>query len=488
MKKILYLLLVLSLSAFACIGYNTFIASRSSNLTNSGNSQVTPGVPNNPNRTPGIPNNPNQTPGVLNQTPGAPLPQLPVTETTMFHHDPGRTGYLPNVPDPHQLTPAWQKSLDGAVYAEPLVVGENVIVATENDTIYSLDATTGKVQWQRNVGTPVSQKDLPCGNIFPLGITGTPVYDPATKLVFAVAEVTGPKHTLVGLDVQTGAIKVQRSADSPEMDARAHQQRAALALGNKMVYIAYGGLSGDCSNYIGTVVGIPTDGQGQLISYRVPTKREGGIWATPGPVMDASGNLYVAVGNGQATGGNWDHSDSILRLSPTLQLLDGFAPQDWGEQNAEDADLGSMGPVLLANNLIFADGKAGKGYLLNANKLGGVGGQLQELNLCNAFGGSATTGTVIFIPCTSGLLQVTITGSTMKRGWQANGKINGSPIIGGHTVYSLGKGTLYALDSQTGKVQAQVNVGDTSRFATPTLAGSLIFVGTMAGISAVTLA
>jgi outer membrane protein assembly factor BamB len=75
----------------------------------------------------------------------------------------------------------------------------------------------------------------------------------------------------------------------------------------------------------------------------------------------------------------------------------------------------------------------------------------------------------------------------MKRGWQADGKIHGSPIIGGHTVYSLGGPTLYALNSQTGKVQTQVDVGDTSRFATPTLSGSFVFVGTNAGISAVKL-
>jgi outer membrane protein assembly factor BamB len=474
MKNILFLLLILSLAAFGCVGYNAFVLSKNPNITASGNPQGAPVAPNNPNQE-------------QQAHPEAPQP-LTITETTMFHHDLARTGYEPNTPDPQQLTSAWKKSLDGAVYAEPLVIGGHVIVATENDTIYSLDATTGKVQWQQHVGTPVPQNDLPCGDIFPLGITGTPVYDPATKLVFAVAEVTGPKHTLVGLNVQTGAIKIQHNADSPDMDPRAHQQRAALALGSNMIYIAYGGLDGDCSDYIGTVVGIPTNGQGQLISYRIPTKREGGIWATPGPVIDANGDLYIAVGNGEATDGSWYHSDSILRLSPTLQLLDGFAPKDWGKQNAEDADLGSMGPVLLANHQIFADGKAGKGYLLNANKLGEVGGELQELDTCNAFGGSATTGSVIFVPCTTGVLQLTIgPGPTITRGWQADGKIHGSPIIGGRTVYSLGEGTLYALDSQTGKVRTQVDVGDTSRFATPTLSGRFVFVGTMSGISAVTL-
>jgi outer membrane protein assembly factor BamB len=455
MKRILLSILVLILCLLACIGYNSYVMSQVSHKAVSNTVR----------------------------------PSLPFTNWTMYHDNPARTGYLPHARDPQGLDPAWNQSLDGAVYAEPLVVGGNVIVATENDTIYSLDAATGKIQWQKNVGTPVPQKDLPCGNIFPLGITGTPVYDPATKLVFAVAEMTGPKHTLFGLDIQTGAIKVQESADTPAMDARAHQQRTALALYKNMVYVAYGGLIGDCSDYIGTVVGLPTSGQGSQISYRIPTQREGGIWAPSGPAIDANGNIYVSVGNGASTGGAWDHSDSILRLSPTLQLEDGFAPTDWGQQNAADQDLGSMGPVLVSNNQIFADGKANKGYLLSAAKLGGIGGELQQQNICFSFGGAATTGSVAFIPCTNGLLQLTIGQGTMHPGWQASGNVNGSPIIGGHTVYSIDTsgGVLHALDSQTGKDIAQVNVGATSRFATPTLSGNLIFIGTMNGISAVTL-
>ncbi len=96
---------------------------------------------------------------------------------------------------------------------------------------------------------------LPCGNIDPLGITGTPVYDPTTGLVFAVAEISGPAHILVGLDANTGQVKVRRSVDTDGMDPRAHQQRTALALANGRIYFAYGGLDGDCSDYIGRVVG-----------------------------------------------------------------------------------------------------------------------------------------------------------------------------------------------------------------------------------------
>src|SRR6266702_6149754 len=147
---------------------------------------------------------------------------------TMYHNDNARTGFIAGVPDPSRLTSLWKKPLEGAVYAEPLVVDGQVIVATENDTLYALDAHTGQVQWRTSVGAPVPLPDLPCGNIDPLGITGTPVYDPQTGLIFAVAEIQGPAHILLGVDVKTGQIKVRRVVDPSGIDPRAYQQRAAL--------------------------------------------------------------------------------------------------------------------------------------------------------------------------------------------------------------------------------------------------------------------
>ena len=409
---------------------------------------------------------------------------------TTYHHDNSRAGYVAGTLDPRRLTEAWNVHLDGSVYAEPLVIGGHVLVATENDSLYSLDAQSGKVLWRTNVGTPIPLSQLPCGNIDPLGITGTPVYDPATNLVFAVAGTSRPSHILVGIDASSGRMRIRRLVEPMDGDIGTHQQRAALALSQGLVYVAYGGLDGDCGNYHGWVIASRTDGRGALLSYRVPTQREGGIWAPPGPAVDAAGHIYVAVGNGAATGGTWDKTDSILRLSPTLQYEDGFAPQQWPQDNAGDADLGSMGPLLLPGGLIFADGKSGLGYLLHANGLGGVGGQAQVTSICSSYGGSAALGTHLFVPCTNGLLEVVVgPGARITRGWQAPGQVNGSPIVSGHTVYSLDRnGTLYALDSDNGVVITSQPVGATSRFATPTLAGGYVYVGTMTGIVAVSIA
>lgn len=410
---------------------------------------------------------------------------------TMYHFNNARSGYVAGTPDPQKLANLWNKQLDGAVYAEPLVVNSLVIVATENDTIYGLNPQTGSVQWKTNVGTPVPHSSLPCGDIDPLGITGTPVYDPQTGLVFAVAEISGPAHILVGVDATTGTLKVRRLADLPDQDPQVEQERGALALYNGRVYIPYGGLDGDCGDYHGGVVASLTDGTGSLLSYKVPTPREAGIWSTPGPVIDSQGNLYVSVGNGAVTQGNWDHSDSILRFSPTLTLEDAFAPTSWGSDNASDLDLGSMGPVLLPGNRVYADGKSSQGYLLRADHLGGVGGQIQTLSVCGAFGGSAVVGQSAYVPCTDGVRQLTLSsdGSHIVKGWHASSAIKGSPVVGGNTLYSMdaADGVLYALNITTGNIRTQVSVGQASRFATPTIWQKTVFVGTLSGIVAVTI-
>ncbi len=407
-----------------------------------------------------------------------------------YHHDATHGGYLPSTPDPQHLTNAWNTSLNGAVYAEPLMVKGHVIVATEGDTLYSLDPQSGKVIWQTNVGTPVPQSSLPCGDIDPLGITGTPVYDPATGLVFAVAEVSGPHHILVGVDASTGKVQLRRTVDVVGMDSAAHQQRAALTLSQGMIYVAYGGLAGDCSDYRGTVVASRTDGQGNLFSFRVPTPREGGIWGPSGPAIDAAGNVYVSVGNGAETQGAWDHSDSVLRLSPQLQLEDGFAPANWKAENSSDTDLGSMGPVLLPDGFVFVAGKDGMGYVLHANALGGVGGQVAETQICNglAMGGAALVGSQVLVPCTDGVRLVTIqSNGQMSIVWHSSA-MKMPVIVGGHTVYGLSSsGTLFAADMSSGQIRTSV---DTSvkipTFSTPTLSGRSVFFGTVNGVAAVT--
>ncbi|KHL02960.1 hypothetical protein LK10_10710 [Sinomonas humi] len=421
----------------------------------------------------------------LTQAPSAPHP-LPLRpgDWPTYHFDGARTGAAPDFSRLGALRNAWSARLDGAVYGEPLVVHGRVIVATESDTVYALDPTDGHVVWQRNLGAPVPGTALPCGDIDPLGITGTPVYDPATGLVFAVAELSGGRHELVGLNAADGALAVRREIEPPSGDPLAYQQRGALALMQGRVYVAFGGLDGDCSDYVGTVLSVATTGTGPIASYSVPTPRLGGIWTPGGLAVDGS-RLLVGVGNGESTT-SYDGSDSVLSLDASLHRTDFFAPSTWAQDNADDADLGSMTPVRLGP-YVFADGKSGIGYLLDAAHFGGSGGARAQATVCSAFGAPAVAGMTVYVPCEDGLQEVTVSESGgMGLGWRLSLQAAGSPVIGGGEVWVIdyGTGELYGLDPGNGHLQQKVQVGPVPHFVTPTLSGGRIFVGTLDGVTA----
>src|SRR6516164_7202336 len=353
-----------------------------------------------------------------------PAPAKPgATDWPTYHRDAARTGVAPARPPAGALSIAWRRHLDGAVYGQPLVIGNLVIAATEGDTVYGLDRATGKVRWHVHLGTPVPLSALPCGDIDPLGITGTPVYDRATRMVYAVAETTGFHHVLAGITVPTGKLVFRRDIPTPDGHPRYDQQRAALLVNRGRVYVAFGGLDGDCGPYQGSINGVPASGRGPIVSYKVPTAREGGLWAAGGPVAGPDGTVYVGVGNGAALSPPYDGSNSITALTPALRRTGIFAPATWAADNASDSDLGSTAPGLLGNGMMLADGKSGTGYLLNSRHLTGVGSQVAKAPVCTAFGGMATRGTVVYVPCISGgMAAVDTSGNTIRVLWRGPGR------------------------------------------------------------------
>ena len=418
---------------------------------------------------------------------GAPSAGGSAGDWPVYHRDPARSGDDPAfAAGSGALHVAWSTRLDGAVYAEPLAIGATIVVATENDSVYGLDAS-GAIRWRSHLGTPVPLSTLPCGNIDPLGITGTPAYDPVTGSLFLVAEVTGPRHVLFALDPATGAVRWSRGIDLPGDDPATHQQRPALAVANGYVYVGLGGLDGDCGQYRGEVIGVPTSGHGATIAYRVPTARMGAVWATGGPAVAAGGNLYVSVGNGASTT-TYDGTDSVLELSPRLTLLSRFAPATWAQDNATDADLGSLAPALVGSAYVFIDGKSGTAYTLRRGTLGGIGGQVSAIPLCRAFGAAAVAANVVFVPCTDALRAVRVgADGSMRVLWRTPAGANGPPVVGGGSVWSLdlAAGVLYRLDPATGSARGEVAVGPVAHFASPALWDGLVLVGTMRGIAAV---
>lgn len=419
---------------------------------------------------------------------GAPLP----ADWPAYHGNAARTGYAATMPAAsgtprvtHRLT------LDGQVYASPLVVGDQTIVATENNTVYKLGPRYHRA-WKIHLGPPSPASERPCGNIDPLGITGTPVYGYKFNVVYVAAELTDPlRHWLYAIDFSSGKVRWIRSLDLPGVETRAMQQRGALTISGRRVFVPFGGLAGDCGNYKGRVVGVYRNGDGPRISYTVPTAREGGIWTPPGPTVDSYHHLYVSVGNGAAgVGDRYDYTDSVLRLyGRNLQLSQYFSPTTWAQDNDADLDLGSMGPALVAGHWILAVGKSGIGYVLDKAHLGGVGGALDHGPVCQAaFGGSAVVSHVVYVPCADGVRAVKVDNTpSLHVLWKAGVTKTGSPVVGGGRVWSLDpySGILYALDPADGHEINHVNVGGTTRFATPAIYSRRLVIPTLTGITVV---
>jgi polyvinyl alcohol dehydrogenase (cytochrome) len=412
----------------------------------------------------------------------------------MYNRTLSRAGVASGVSPVGPLRVAWHATLDGAVYGQPLLIGNLVVAATENDSVYGLNNATGAVVWHAHLGTPVPLSALPCGDIDPLGITGTPAYDQANGLVYVVAESTGFRHTLFGLSVTNGAVAVDRYIPTPDGQQRDDQQRPALAIADGRVYVAFGGLYGDCGQYRGSVAGVPLTGTGPIISFIVPTAREGAIWGTAGPVFGPDGNMYVAAGNGatQDPTQPFDGADSVTELTPGLRRVGVFAPSTWANDNANDLDLGSTQPAITADGSVLIVGKRGTGYLLRAGHLGGVGSQLAQASVCRAFGGTAVSGNVVYEPCrfAGGLtaVQVSAASKEIKVLWQGPSGTNGSPVVGGGAVWvtNWSTATLYALSPATGQVLQQVGFGgQLPTFSSLSLSGSRAYLGDTDGVIAV---
>jgi hypothetical protein len=293
---------------------------------------------------------------------------------------------------------AFNAPLQGPVYAQPLYVNNGpggkaaLIVATERNAMVALDAASGAQLWTKSLGNPVPRSQLPCGNIDPLGITGTPVIDPNDRTIY-VAAMTTPdggrtkQHLVFALSLDDGSARPGWPVNVSGMkysgfslNSSVQNQRGALLLNSGILYVSYGGHWGDCGDYHGWVIAIPV-GDPKNPTAWATEGRGGGAWA-PGGIATDGRSIFVATGNtfGART---WKGGDAIIRLGPGAKFsgnpADFFTPSNWRQLDDEDADLGGSGPVLFdvpgatPSKLVAALGKNGVAYLLNRDDLGGVG-------------------------------------------------------------------------------------------------------------------
>ena len=459
-----------------------------------------------------------------------PAPRAALTGAlTTYDYDNARSGHDTVDPPVRGLSssPGWDDSLDGAVYGQPLVYGGDVYVATENDSIYALSAPTGHVLWKLHVGTTVSLSVLDeapglggCGDIDPLGITGTPVIDPTTNDLYAVEEtLSGGDHWqdirdwLVAVSLTTHRELWHRGIDPPDPNQASHyyiaaqQERSALTLSNQHVYVEYGGLYGDCGEYHGYVVGVPASSpSGPMWSYQVPTQREGGIWGTGGAFVSSTGDLYVATGNGSSNSlRHFDEGNSVVELSPSLHRLGFYAPHNWVALNNQDWDLGSASPIAVPNSpLLFAAGKPSAsttvGYLMH-DKLGGIGhgavsgpacdgGGVFGADASDVIGSGASAATYLYLACGGGTEAIRVhvaSPLSFREVWQpSTGSPAGPPIVAGGYVWALdwGGNGLYGMSPATGHVVFMRSTDQLNHFATPALGDGELVVPTQGGVEA----
>ncbi|MGH3770855.1 MAG: PQQ-binding-like beta-propeller repeat protein, partial [Pseudonocardiaceae bacterium] len=160
----------------------------------------------------------------------------------------------------------------------------------------------------------------------------------------------------------------------------------------------------------------------------------------------------------------------------------------WMADNAADLDLGSMSPALVGDRVLTV-GKRGVGYLLDAARLGGIGGQLTSGALCQAFGATAVAGSTVYLPCTDSTRAVDVdpAGGVHLR-WTAPIPADGSPVVGGGAIWvtDTDHGTLYALDPATGTPRQHIDLGThLPHFTSPTLSNTHAYLGTTTGVTAI---
>jgi uncharacterized protein (TIGR03437 family) len=338
-------------------------------------------------------------------------------------------------------------AVDGYVYGQPLYLGNvtiggkgnhNVVfVATEHDSVYAFDADSGSSAnsaplWHVSFlnaaagVTSVPYGDTGCGQIEPeIGITGTPVIDPAGNTIYLVAmtkEVSGSSVSYVqrlhALDVASGAERpgspVIIQATYPgtgeggailTFNPKNYKQPPGLLLLNGTVYTAWSSHC-DIGAYHGWIMAYDAQSLKQIAVYNEsPNGNMGSFWAGgAAPAADASAYIYVVSGNGTfdvpSAGKSQDLGESYIKLSSSggLTVADYFTPYNYQSLNSADLDTGSAGVVLIGDeagssshpHLMAGAGKEGRIYLLDRDSMGklnsGSDSQIVQ-SLPNAIGG-----------------------------------------------------------------------------------------------------
>jgi outer membrane protein assembly factor BamB len=300
------------------------------------------------------------------------------------------------------LDKSFKASLSGHIYAQPLFwnpTGSNdgeVIAATESNSVYALDGKTGAQIWKTQLAQDVRVSELPCGDVDPIGVTGTPVIDPQAGVLYLDAltrDGNKVRHLLYALSLSDGSVLSNWPLDVEDalkkqgidFSSASQGERSALLLFKGYLYVNYGGNFGDCSTYNGTVIQVQPSTPA-IAAHWATRANGGGIWAQGGLAGDGKA-LYLTTGN-TFNAATWSDGEAIIRLRPGLKhsvnTKDYFAPTDWQDLDDSDLDLGGTEAlpldIAVSNSppakRVLALGKDGNAYLVDRTNFGGIGGEI----------------------------------------------------------------------------------------------------------------
>jgi PQQ-like domain/Abnormal spindle-like microcephaly-assoc'd, ASPM-SPD-2-Hydin len=345
--------------------------------------------------------------------------------------DSSEPGLNPTTVSTFSGTPTWNATVDGDVYAQPLVLGSTVIVATENDNVYGLDAGTGAILWELPLGSPYAISSDPtlkaCTDLVPnIGVTGTPAYDSVSGDIYLFADImngSSPEYYMVQVTPNGGSwanptptFSKTPITGSPSNDShvtfsgRYNMERPGVLVTGGAVY---GAFASHCDHkpYDGFVARVDISTSTPKVTLWSDesgvTYNQAGIWQSGGGIMsDGAGRIFVASGNGVSpvkragTSPGGQLAESVIRLgvnsNGTLSARDFFSPAVAPSWDASDKDYGSAGPAGVpfpvgTYSALVQPGKSGQIWLLNRASLGGreqgPSGTDKDLFVTKAYGG-----------------------------------------------------------------------------------------------------
>jgi PQQ enzyme-like repeat protein len=314
------------------------------------------------------------------------------------------------------LETGFDATFQGNMYASPLYIengpgGKGAFIAVSADNVVSaLDETTGAILWTKTLGASPGTKGQACGvSLDPVGILGTPVIDERSGTIYVAAAIgtdSVERHEVHALAVADGASRAgwpvnvsAMKAGSLSFNTKFQNQRSALSLMNGIVYVAYGGFSGDCDDYHGWIIAIDTADPSKTGAWATAGQGEA-IWASGGFASDGT-SIFPVTGNGTASSRDASNSESVLRISGLAEFQKSsqneFYPSAWKSMDSADVDLGSSNSLLvhipgasMPERVLVAIGKDAKIYLLNPSNLGGSDGHIAALQVANPTRPAAT--------------------------------------------------------------------------------------------------